>query len=400
MSGADRRDTSPPSDSRPTRSSAPRDPSRGPPGARPFVLTGSQPGSGHASAPHTPLGGSPLTGSPRVRASWLDPDGSLAEEAAIETEDFGAALREQAAASRTARAAAAQQITTPPVSTARSAQPAPATALALVTPATAAPVTATTPVVAPAPVVVPATAVAPTGNIAFQPLAVTTATPWTVDDDNDMPSISKEFQDIDKLRADGSNWRIFETRITFAARAMSLEPVLKAETAWNKTDAEKRLEQEQAAAQLVNAIVQKLPDALLRKYMKYSRPDQVWTALKVEFGKVSIAATAAIEAQMFALTCKPNGNMQKYIDRMLEYDQQLSEAGVMGHILSNKSIWCQVQASLTFDVRSTSDQCTSVKSMSGQHASVHLTSGQRASVSLTSGQCKVAKLMSGLLYEV
>jgi hypothetical protein len=143
-----------------------------------------------------------------------------------------------------------------------------------------------------------------------------------------MPSISKEFQDIDKLRADGSNWRIFETRITFAARAMSLEPVLKAETAWNKTDADKKLEQEQAAAQLVNAIVQKLPDALLRKYMKYSRPDQVWTALKVEFGKVSIAATAAIEAQMFALTCKPNGNMRKYIDHMLEYDQQLSEAGV------------------------------------------------------------------------
>jgi hypothetical protein len=31
---------------------------------------------------------------------------------------------------------------------------------------------------------------------------------------------------------------------------------------------------------------------------------------------------------MFALTCKPNGNMRKYIDRMLEYDQQLSEAGV------------------------------------------------------------------------
>jgi hypothetical protein len=184
------------------------------------------------------------------------------------------------------------------------------------------------PVTTLAPVVAPATAVAPTGNIAFQPLAITAFGPWTVDDDNDMPSVSKEFQDIDKLRADGSNWRIFETRITFAARAMSMEPVLKAETVWNQADAEKKLEQEQAAAQLVNAIVQKLPDALLHKYMKYTRPNQVWAALKVEFGKVSIAATAAIEAQMFVLTCKANSNMRKYIDRMLEYDQQLSEAGV------------------------------------------------------------------------
>jgi hypothetical protein len=74
--------------------------------------------------------------------------------------------------------------------------------------------------------------------------------------------------------------------------------------------------------------VQKLPDALLRKYIKCTRPNQVWAALKVEFGKVSITATAAIEAQMFALTCKANGNMRKYIDCMLEYNQQLSEAGV------------------------------------------------------------------------
>jgi hypothetical protein len=74
------------------------------------------------------------------------------------------------------------------------------------------------------------------------------------------------------------------------------EPVLQAETAWSTTDAEKKLEQEQAAKQLVNAIVQKLPNALLRKYMKYTWPNQVGVVLKVKFGKVSIAATAAIEA--------------------------------------------------------------------------------------------------------
>jgi hypothetical protein len=204
MSGADRCDTSPPSDSRPARSSVPRDPSRGPPGARPFVLTGSQPGSRRTSAPHTPLGGSPLSGSPCVRASFLDPDGSLAKQAALESEGFAEALCKQTATACAARTvAAAQQIATPPASTAQSAQPAPVTTLAHV--------------------VAPATTVAPTGNIAFQPLAITAFGPWTVDDNNDMPSISKEFQDIDKLRANGSNWRIFETRITFAVHGARSE---------------------------------------------------------------------------------------------------------------------------------------------------------------------------------
>jgi hypothetical protein len=145
------------------------------------------------------------------------------------------------------------------------------------------------------------------------------------DDDNDMPSILKEFQDIPKLEADGKGWRLFEARCTFAARSLRLGPVLEKETVWS-SDNDKKIKQENAATQLLNAIVQKLPGPLLCKYMTVQQPHELWAGLKSEFGQANVATTAAIEAQMFGLSCAPKGNMRTYLDTMLEYQQQLIEA--------------------------------------------------------------------------
>jgi hypothetical protein len=95
-----------------------------------------------------------------------------------------------------------------------------------------------------------------------------------------MPSILKEFQDIPKLEADGKGWRLFEVRCTFATRSLHLAAVLEKETVWNQTNNDKKIEQENTAAQLLNAIVQKLPRPLLCKYMTVQHPHELWTGLK------------------------------------------------------------------------------------------------------------------------
>jgi hypothetical protein len=152
-------------------------------------------------------------------------------------------------------------------------------------------------------------------------------TDFFYDDDDYMPSVSKEFQDIEKLKDDGSNWRIFEARVIFAAKAMTIEKHLDKTPPTPPTDAEKLKEHNDASRQLLNAIIQKLPNTILTKHLNHDEPNKLWTALKAEFGTHTIAGTASIKAQMFALACSDNGNMRKYIDKMLDFYQQLVDAG-------------------------------------------------------------------------
>jgi hypothetical protein len=146
------------------------------------------------------------------------------------------------------------------------------------------------------------------------------------DNNDDLLSISKEFQDIPKLKADGKGWHLFEARCTFAEHSLRLAAVLEKETMWDQTDNDKKIEQENAAAQLLNAIVQKLTRPLLHKYMTVQHLHKLWAGLKSEFGQANVATTAAIEAQMFGLQCVPKSNIRTYLDTMLEYQQQLIEA--------------------------------------------------------------------------
>jgi hypothetical protein len=79
--------------------------------------------------------------------------------------------------------------------------------------------------------------------------------------------------------------------------------------------------------QLLNTIVQKLPSDVFIRHVKDNTPNKLWTSLKAEYSAVNIAATAAIEARMFSLRCKTNGNMRNYISKMLELKGQLAKAG-------------------------------------------------------------------------
>jgi hypothetical protein len=52
---------------------------------------------------------------------------------------------------------------------------------------------------------------------------------WTEDNDNNMPSLSKELQDVDKPSKDRLNWRIFEARILIGAKALNIDQYLTSE---------------------------------------------------------------------------------------------------------------------------------------------------------------------------
>jgi hypothetical protein len=104
----------------------------------------------------------------------------------------------------------------------------------------------------------------------------------------------------------------------------------------NPTDTKKLATHKAVKGQLLNAIVQKLPAEVFLRHVKDNTPYKLWTKLKKEFGTVNIAALAAIKLQMFSLQCKPNGNMRKYLLRMLELKQQLAEAGTDANISNRR----------------------------------------------------------------
>jgi hypothetical protein len=150
---------------------------------------------------------------------------------------------------------------------------------------------------------------------------------WTEDDNDNMPSISKELQDVDKLNKDGSNWRIFEAQILIGTKALNMDQYLTTEPTDPTGDADKIATHKATRGQLLNAIVQKLPSDVFIRHVKDDTPHKLLTSLKAKYGAVNIAATAAIEARMFSLRCKTDGNMRNYISKMLELKGQLTEAG-------------------------------------------------------------------------
>jgi hypothetical protein len=105
---------------------------------------------------------------------------------------------------------------------------------------------------------------------------------WTEDDDDDMPSISKELQDIDKLNKDGSNWRIFEARILIGAKALNIDEYLTSEPTDPTNDADKLATHKATRGQLLNAIVQKLPSDVFIRHVKDDTPHKLWTAASAQ----------------------------------------------------------------------------------------------------------------------
>jgi hypothetical protein len=160
-----------------------------------------------------------------------------------------------------------------------------------------------------------------TGAGPFDHLAHTTNFfPWYNDDDDDMPSISKEFQDIEKLVEDGKNWTVFATRIKFAAIAMDVKDLFTADVPADANDDTKK-----AVHQLLNTIIQKLPNLLMIKYIDKEAPHVLWQGLKVEFGKANITQVANIKACMFG--CKSGCNVRQYINNMLADQGELAHTG-------------------------------------------------------------------------
>jgi hypothetical protein len=144
--------------------------------------------------------------------------------------------------------------------------------------------------------------------------------PWYDDNDDNMPSISKEFQDIEKMSEDGKNWTIFAARVKFATIAMDVKSLLTADV-----PADADADTQKAAAQLLNAIIQKLPNSLMIKYIDEEKPRVLWSGLEAEFRKANIAQVANIEARMFGR--KSGRNVRQYIDEMLADEGELARAG-------------------------------------------------------------------------
>jgi hypothetical protein len=160
----------------------------------------------------------------------------------------------------------------------------------------------------------------------FATIVVNSFIPWLVDDDNDMPSILKEFQDIPKLEALGKNWKIFKSHVELAAEAMSIEDHLSSKVT-EPTDATEKKEWKATRAQLRNAVTQKLPDIVLTKHIGEGTPCKLWAALKKEFGTVNIVHVTQIEAAMASAKCSDGGNIHNYFTTMIGYKMQLDKAG-------------------------------------------------------------------------
>jgi hypothetical protein len=155
---------------------------------------------------------------------------------------------------------------------------------------------------------------------------------WTKDNNNGMPSISKELQDVDKLSKDGLNWQIFKARILISAKALNIDQYLTLEPTDLTGNADKLTTHKATRGQLLNAIVQKLPSDVFIWHVKDDTPNKLWTLLKAKYSAVNIATTAAIKAHMFSLHYKTNGNMRNYISKMLVLKGQLAKAGTEANI--------------------------------------------------------------------
>ena len=108
----------------------------------------------------------------------------------------------------------------------------------------------------------------------------------TLDSDDEMSKATKAFDKVTELKADGSNWAMWATRVERAAASIGYEGYLT--TAPTAT-------QTREDSDLLNAIIGRLPDSIFRRYRKTKTSLALWTGLKNDYDKDNALTEASLE---------------------------------------------------------------------------------------------------------
>jgi hypothetical protein len=153
-----------------------------------------------------------------------------------------------------------------------------------------------------------------------------------------LPNIDKAFTDVSKLDATGANWMLFDLRVERATTATSTQNWLT-----TKIDPSASAEEKLQEAQLLNAILGKLPDELMLKFRLHKTVSKLWAALKADFENKSQVATALLERELHTSKCQDHEDLCKHIDHLNNIRAQLAQRSMT---LNNAAFTRVIVASL------------------------------------------------------
>lgn len=165
-----------------------------------------------------------------------------------------------------------------------------------------------------------------------------------------MGDVAKTFSDIEKLNADGSNYRAWISRIRIAAKA-SGGRVLLTRPPDAGDDDEISLND-----QLFAAIINKLPNTIFVKVMSLENTSEVLSVLERDYNVVTHAVEAVTEAKLYSLRCTDERQINKHLDAMLDIRSKMGE---YGRVISDETFINAISASIPESYR---DVITNLKS--------------------------------------
>ena len=136
-----------------------------------------------------------------------------------------------------------------------------------------------------------------------------------------MPEITKVFDSVDKLKADGSNYRLWIARVKACVRACQASTLLTAAAG----DANQALKVKND--EIVAALFSKLPEDIFVKVMEQENTHEILRILDRDYNIVTHTVQAVTEAQLYSLKCSHDRDIDKHIDAMLDIRNKMAEQG-------------------------------------------------------------------------
>ena len=87
-------------------------------------------------------------------------------------------------------------------------------------------------------------------------------------------------------------------------------------------------EEGDADADLMNAIVGKLPDTILRRYRNVKTSQALWTGLKKDYDTKNPLTEAHLERKLYNLSCYDIGKVNEHIDELLNIRNELTSRNI------------------------------------------------------------------------
>jgi hypothetical protein len=134
--------------------------------------------------------------------------------------------------------------------------------------------------------------------------------------------VQKAFGPVPTLKADGSNYRTWLQRITFAARGSHCHALLSATSMAS--------DKQETSDALLAALASKLPDSIFMNIaLSVTIPSQIMTAMKNHFGQMTAMSEADAQRRLFSMRCENNKKMQEHLDRLAAIKEEIAEASIV-----------------------------------------------------------------------